>query len=162
MHLHARHRNIDIKSHVNTPPPVQGSPTRALEPSIRSLNITNPNPKFLAVNLICRYAPIREYICTFLSCNMTPARPATTNPSDLLSIRNTLARYCVALDTKDFSLLDDVFLPSVRASYPFRPTMDNVDAVKEAIKGRYVVNNSSFIPPNSDNILLHYIPKCLC
>lgn len=34
------------------------------------------------------------------------------------AIRNVLARYCIALDTKDWALLNQVFTPDIEASYP--------------------------------------------
>ncbi|KAF2155864.1 hypothetical protein K461DRAFT_274902 [Myriangium duriaei CBS 260.36] len=36
-----------------------------------------------------------------------------------LAIKNVLSLYCVALDTKDFSLLHEVFTQDVEAIYPF-------------------------------------------
>lgn len=43
----------------------------------------------------------------------------STNFADYLAIKNTLALYCVALDTKDYSLLEEVFVPDAQAIYPF-------------------------------------------
>lgn len=58
------------------------------------------------------------------------------SPLDHFAIQNTIARYCVALDTKDFALLDEVFVHDVHAKYPFRDAMNGCEAVKEAIQGR--------------------------
>lgn len=44
---------------------------------------------------------------------------ANTNPFDYEAIRNTLSNYCIALDSKDFSLLTSVFTSDVDAQYPF-------------------------------------------
>ncbi|KAG8627194.1 hypothetical protein KVT40_004677 [Elsinoe batatas] len=38
---------------------------------------------------------------------------------DYLAIKNTLSLYCVALDTKDYDLLHEVFTEDVEAFYPF-------------------------------------------
>lgn len=40
------------------------------------------------------------------------------NAFDYISIQNTLAKYCIALDTKAFHQLDDVFTPDVQVRYP--------------------------------------------
>lgn len=58
------------------------------------------------------------------------------NPLDHIAIQNTIARYCEALDTKFFDLLDKVFLPNVVASYPFNPNLNGVDAVRTAVQNR--------------------------
>jgi hypothetical protein len=57
---------------------------------------------------------------------------------DELAIRNTLSRYCEALDTKMLNLLDKVFIPDVIADYPFNSNMKGVDAVRSAIQNRYI------------------------
>lgn len=61
-----------------------------------------------------------------------------SNAHDHLAIANTIARYCEALDTKDFALLEtDVFDPDVSASYPFHETAFNgVSEVRGAIEKR--------------------------
>ena len=51
-------------------------------------------------------------------------------------IRNTISRYCIALDTKDFDLLSSVFTDGVVAKYPFGGEMNGVGPVKDAIRGR--------------------------
>ncbi|KAF2744117.1 hypothetical protein M011DRAFT_470776 [Sporormia fimetaria CBS 119925] len=58
--------------------------------------------------------------------------------ADVLAIRNTLSRYCEALDTKVFDLLDKVFTKDVVADYPFNADLKGVDAVREAIINRSV------------------------
>ncbi|KAF2474569.1 uncharacterized protein BDR25DRAFT_254814 [Lindgomyces ingoldianus] len=55
------------------------------------------------------------------------------NMHDHLAIRNVLSRYCEALDTKIFDLLDKVFVPGVVANYPFNTDMKGVDTVRDAI-----------------------------
>jgi hypothetical protein len=58
------------------------------------------------------------------------------NPLDQLAIQNVLARYCEALDTKIFSLLEKVFVPDVVADYPFNSDLKGVEAVQSAITKR--------------------------
>ncbi|KAI1557616.1 SnoaL-4 domain containing protein [Pyrenophora tritici-repentis] len=48
------------------------------------------------------------------------------NPLDVLAIKNVVSRYCQALDTKDFDMLEEVFVPDVDADYPFNSSMKNV------------------------------------
>ncbi|KAK6439278.1 hypothetical protein LTR95_004514 [Oleoguttula sp. CCFEE 5521] len=55
---------------------------------------------------------------------------------DYEAIRNTLSRYCIALDAKDFSLLDRVFTPDVVAKYPFGPALEGVEAIQAKISDR--------------------------
>lgn len=59
------------------------------------------------------------------------------NPLDILAIRNTISRYCEALDAKDFALLEQVFVKDVTADYPFNSNMQSVEAVAKAISTRY-------------------------
>ena len=40
------------------------------------------------------------------------------NPIDYFAIQNTISRYCIALDTKNFNLLQSVFSQEVEAKYP--------------------------------------------
>ncbi|KAI0591160.1 SnoaL-4 multi-domain protein [Pyrenophora tritici-repentis] len=47
------------------------------------------------------------------------------NPLDVLAIKNVVSRYCQALDTKDFDMLEEVFVPDVDADYPFNSSMKN-------------------------------------
>ncbi|KAK5129411.1 hypothetical protein LTR08_003267 [Meristemomyces frigidus] len=58
------------------------------------------------------------------------------NPLDYPAISNTLARYCLALDTKDFALLHRVFTPDVHAIYPFGGHIQGVQPVADAIQKR--------------------------
>ena len=60
------------------------------------------------------------------------------NPLDVLAIKNVVSRYCEALDTKDFDLLEEVFVSDVDADYPFNSSMKSVKEVASAIKKRYV------------------------
>lgn len=59
------------------------------------------------------------------------------NSIDHLAIRNVLSRYCEALDSKDFDLLQKVFLPDAVADYPFHSGLKGADAVSRAIQKRY-------------------------
>ena len=59
------------------------------------------------------------------------------NPLDVLAIKNIIARYCEALDTKDFTLLEKVFVHDVSADYPFNSDLQGVGAVAKAIQNRY-------------------------
>jgi hypothetical protein len=59
--------------------------------------------------------------------------------SELLSIRNTISNYSIALDTKSFDLLYSVFSKDVVADYsavsPKNPTINGLDDFMERIKG---------------------------
>lgn len=61
---------------------------------------------------------------------------SSPNPMDYFAVRNTLSRYCDALDTKDFNLLKEVFTEKVDAKYPFAH-MQNVQVVADSIEKRY-------------------------
>ncbi|KAK7959467.1 uncharacterized protein PG986_004321, partial [Apiospora aurea] len=62
---------------------------------------------------------------------------AAINPVDHNAIKNTIARYCIALDTKNWELLKSaVFTPDVQADFPFNHDMRGVDAVSATIQGR--------------------------
>ena len=56
---------------------------------------------------------------------------------DYEDIRNVIARYCIALDTKDFDKLDMVFTENVETVYPFGGERLGIPDIKEAIKKRY-------------------------
>lgn len=58
------------------------------------------------------------------------------NPSDYRAIQNTIAKYCFALDNKDFDSLEQVFTEDVDTIYPFRGTIKGVREVALAIKQR--------------------------
>ncbi|KAJ4361554.1 hypothetical protein N0V95_001806 [Ascochyta clinopodiicola] len=60
------------------------------------------------------------------------------NPIDVLAIKNVISRYCEALDTKDFKLLNEVFVQDVSADYPFNSDLQGVEAVARAIHDRYI------------------------
>lgn len=58
------------------------------------------------------------------------------NALDYEVIRNTIARYCIALDTKDFGLLDEVFAKDLKAKYPFGDPFNDRGALADAIRKR--------------------------
>ncbi|KAF2719497.1 hypothetical protein K431DRAFT_251055 [Polychaeton citri CBS 116435] len=58
------------------------------------------------------------------------------NPLDYFAIQNTISRYCIALDTKDFELLKQVFIDDVDTQYPFGGNIVGVESVAAAIKKR--------------------------
>lgn len=66
------------------------------------------------------------------------------NPLDVLAVRNVISRYCEALDTKDFALLEQVFVQDVSADYPFNRDMQGVKIVAKAIQKRYLGPQHSF------------------
>ncbi|OBW66928.1 MAG: Uncharacterized protein AUREO_029930 [Aureobasidium pullulans] len=59
------------------------------------------------------------------------------NPHDYNAIRNAISLYCIALDTKDWPLLEKVFTKDVFAQYPFNdePIL-GVDALSKRIQQR--------------------------
>ncbi|KAK4498998.1 hypothetical protein PRZ48_009510 [Zasmidium cellare] len=61
---------------------------------------------------------------------------AGPNPIDYFAIRNTIATYCVALDTQDWELLRKVFTEDVDATYPFSGQIRGVGKVAEGIRNR--------------------------
>ena len=63
----------------------------------------------------------------------------TINPLDYEAIRNTIARYCIALDTKDFGLLDKVFAEELDAKYPFGGGFSDRNALAHAIQNRWII-----------------------
>ncbi|RYP28258.1 hypothetical protein DL767_007308 [Monosporascus sp. MG133] len=60
---------------------------------------------------------------------------ASPNPTDFFAIKNTLSLYCIALDTKDFRLMEQVFTEDVDAKYPFA-AMKGVRDVAETLQKR--------------------------
>lgn len=58
------------------------------------------------------------------------------NQLDYIAIKNVIARYCEALDTKDFDSLENVFVSDVVANYPFNADLKGVNAVSAAIQKR--------------------------
>lgn len=58
-------------------------------------------------------------------------------PHDYDAIRNTIALYCIALDNKNWTLLEKVFEKDVIAIYPFNdePIL-GVDALSKRIQQR--------------------------
>lgn len=63
---------------------------------------------------------------------------ASPNPIDYFAIQNTLSRYCIALDTKDFDLLEDVFTEDAAADYPFNDNLKGPRQIAAAIQKRYI------------------------
>ncbi|KAF2657345.1 hypothetical protein K491DRAFT_330536 [Lophiostoma macrostomum CBS 122681] len=61
---------------------------------------------------------------------------SAVNPLDALAIQNTIARYCEALDTKDWPLLSKVFRPDATGDYPFNNDLRGVDAISSTIQSR--------------------------
>jgi hypothetical protein len=59
-----------------------------------------------------------------------------SNPIDYVAIQNTIARYCFALDNKQFDDLQHVFTEDVDTIYPFRGSIKGVQEVADAIKKR--------------------------
>lgn len=70
------------------------------------------------------------------------------NPFDYITIQNTLARYTIALDTKDFALLKQVFTEDCDTIYPFGGQIQGVQNVADAIQNRYSSNPSCSVQPN--------------
>lgn len=70
---------------------------------------------------------------------------SVTRALDHLAIKNVISLYCEALDSKDFTLLNRVFLPDVVADYPFNSDLQGVNAVSEAIQKRYAVISSGIL-----------------
>lgn len=64
--------------------------------------------------------------------------------TDFINIRNTIARYCIALDSKDFDLLAHVFTEDVQAKFPFGDVLTSREAVAAALEKRSVVASCSF------------------
>ncbi|RYP22713.1 hypothetical protein DL765_001563 [Monosporascus sp. GIB2] len=60
---------------------------------------------------------------------------ASPNPIDYFAIKHTVSLYCIALDSKDFGLLEQVFAEDVDAKYPFA-TMKGVRDVADTIQKR--------------------------
>lgn len=61
----------------------------------------------------------------------------SANFFDYIAVQNTLSLYCVALDTKDFLLLGEIFMPEVEARYPFEGgNVNGVRAIAAAISQR--------------------------
>ena len=58
------------------------------------------------------------------------------NHSDALAVKNVISLYCEALDIKDFTLLEKVFVQDVSADYPFNSDLQGVGAVANAIRNR--------------------------
>lgn len=79
------------------------------------------------------------------------------NALDILAVKNVIARYCEALDTKDFTLLEDVFVKKVSADYPFNPDLQGVEAVAQAIENRYQTHDFSFVSSSSNVVYTDWV-----
>ena len=86
------------------------------------------NPPILPGHIFSRIVAAE----TILYLNMS-----TPNFLDHIAIQNTLARYCIALDDKDFAALSDVFVTDCETHYPFPGgDLKGVTAVQNAIQAR--------------------------
>lgn len=74
----------------------------------------------------------RQWTKAFSSSTISEMAP---NPFDYFEIQNTIARYCIAIDTKNFDLLQDVFSDDVQAKYPFNEFQSR-QALAQAIEKR--------------------------
>ncbi|KAK6836754.1 hypothetical protein PG989_006813 [Apiospora arundinis] len=62
---------------------------------------------------------------------------SSTNPADYIAIKNTIARYCIALDSKNWELLKtNVFHPDIQGDFPFDHDMRGADVLLQRIEGR--------------------------
>ena len=62
------------------------------------------------------------------------------NPFDYFAIQNTIARYCVALDNKDFDLLADILAPDVHAKFPvLGADIHDAATLAQMIKKKYLI-----------------------
>lgn len=61
---------------------------------------------------------------------------STPNSLDYEAIRNTIALYCIALDTKNFRLFEDIFTEDVETIYPFRGSSSGRQDIANAIEKR--------------------------
>lgn len=61
----------------------------------------------------------------------------SANFIDYIAVKNTLSLYCVALDTKDFTLFQEVFTSDADTHYPFPGgDLKGIDAIARAISKR--------------------------
>ncbi|KAK4554559.1 hypothetical protein LTR86_008414 [Recurvomyces mirabilis] len=58
------------------------------------------------------------------------------NAVDYIAIQNTISRYCIALDNKNFDLLKQVFTEDVDTVYPFGGQRKGVQPIIDAISKR--------------------------
>lgn len=83
---------------------------------------------------------ISSSLSTSILIRHTPAdlfNMSASNSLDYEAIRNTISLYCIALDTKNFDLLDEVFTVDVETVYPFGGKRTGVKDIKDAIHKRY-------------------------
>jgi hypothetical protein len=59
------------------------------------------------------------------------------DPLDHFAIQNTIARYAIALDSKNFDLLEKVFTEDADTVYPFKGPIKGWRNVADAIEKRY-------------------------
>jgi hypothetical protein len=59
---------------------------------------------------------------------------ADANPIDYPAIQNTIANYCIALDTKNLDLLKDVFVEDANAVLGPHGQVKGIDGLTNAIK----------------------------
>ncbi|KXJ84604.1 hypothetical protein Micbo1qcDRAFT_237722 [Microdochium bolleyi] len=74
---------------------------------------------------------------TFAEISTAPFSDARA-ASDIEQIRQTIARYPLAVDSHDFDVLDTVFTPGVSANYSFG-VMHDVEEIKEQIAATVAV-----------------------
>ncbi|KAJ1323466.1 nuclear transport factor 2 family protein [Microdochium nivale] len=75
--------------------------------------------------------PLGEVAKLFRTATV-PANPSSA--ADIELIRATLSRYALAIDSREFALLDDVFTPDVRTNYSSAlGVMNGIDAVKQGL-----------------------------
>ena len=76
---------------------------------------------------------------TPLFLNQSSPQIMAANPFDRFAVQNVIAKYAVALDTKQFDLLNAVFTEDVDTIYPFKGEIKGVKEVAAAIKKRSVL-----------------------
>ncbi|KAF2233464.1 hypothetical protein EV356DRAFT_577501 [Viridothelium virens] len=66
-----------------------------------------------------------------------PSTTAAASAAEYEAIRNTVARYCFAIDDKDWNSLSLIFTPDADAEYPFPGgSLKGVKAMKDTIRKR--------------------------
>lgn len=84
-------------------------------------------------NIACS---ILELLSIILRRRSISIMATTSNPIDYFAIQNTISQYCIALDTKNWSLLDSVFVQDVDAKYPFGGAIKGVKPLADKIQDR--------------------------
>ena len=67
------------------------------------------------------------------------------NPLDYFAIQNTISKYCIALDDKNFDLLREVFTESLDAQYPLFNNVGDLEGLIAAIQKRFAIENWSLM-----------------